>query len=402
MKLKRVCAIICCIAMVGAMAGCSTKDNTDTSSYSVDESNDTDVLEAAREDVVQYLTDGALKNEDVVMTVNGEDVQASYFLYWLASNITDYGYSDPSEMEEDDGNGQTVGDMLLDEARDSTAYNVAISQQAKKNNIELNDDEKSQLNEYLDSLDQNTLLRYSTTEDDQKSIYESYLYTMDLWNLLYGDNGTEKVTDDDLKGYMGDNEYFTVDYMYFGNSDDSEEAASKSMERAEAVYNKLKDVSEDEFENEFSELQGDSDISETDHTFYLGGEENEQFADGVTDMQIGETKIIQTDNAVYIAHRKELNTDSIKEECAYNMFNDQLAQWSDKANVKTNKNYDKIDVTSFCEKLLNLQEVITSSETEEQENEEPATNSTSENSTSESSTSESTPLSDSSADTDNN
>lgn len=402
MKLKRVCAIICCIAMVGAMAGCSTKDNTDTSSYSVDESNDTDVLEAAREDVVQYLTDGALKNEDVVMTVNGEDVQASYFLYWLASNITDYGYSDPSEMEEDDGNGQTVGDMLLDEARDSTAYNVAISQQAKINNIELNDDEKSQLNEYLDSLDQNTLLRYSTTEDDQKSIYESYLYTMDLWNLLYGDNGTEKVTDDDLKGYMGDNEYFTVDYMYFGNSDDSEEAASKSMERAEAVYNKLKDVSEDEFENEFSELQGDSDISETDHTFYLGGEENEQFADGVTDMQIGETKIIQTDNAVYIAHRKELNTDSIKEECAYNMFNDQLAQWSDKANVKTNKNYDKIDVTSFCEKLLNLQEVITSSETEEQENEEPATNSTSENSTSESSTSESTPLSDSSADTDNN
>ena len=391
MKFKKVCAIICCIAMVGSMAGCSTIDNTDTSSsYSVDDSDNTAVLEAAREDVVQYLTDGALKNEDIAMTVNGEDVQASYLLYWLASNITDYGYSDPSEMEEDDGNGQTVGDMLLDGARDSTTYNVAISQQAKKNNIELNDDEKSQLNEYLDSLDQNSLLRYSTTEDDQKSIYESYLYTMDLWNLLYGDNGTEKVTDDDLKDYMGDNEYFTVDYMYFGNSDDSDEAAAKSMERAEAVYNELKDVSEDEFENEFSELQGDSDISETDHTFYLGGGENEQFANGVSDMQIGDTKIIQTDNAVYIAHRNELNTDSIKEECAYNMFNEQLAQWSDEANVKTNKNYDKIDVTSFCEKLLNLQEVITSSETEDQESEEPATNSTS----------ESTPLPDTSAETD--
>ena len=44
---------------------------------------------------------------------------------------------------------------------------------------------------------------------------------MDLWNLLYGNNGTGKVTDDDLKDYMGDNEYLTADYMFFGNNSKS-------------------------------------------------------------------------------------------------------------------------------------------------------------------------------------
>ena len=77
MKLKRLCALICCMAVMCTTIACSDNKVKDEE-YNVDDSNTEDVIEAAKDDAVQYLTDGALKSSDTVMTVNGEDVSASY------------------------------------------------------------------------------------------------------------------------------------------------------------------------------------------------------------------------------------------------------------------------------------------------------------------------------------
>lgn len=373
MKLKRLCALICCMAVMCTTIACSDNKVKDEE-YNVDDSNTEDVIEAAKDDVVQYLTDGALKSSDTVMTVNGEDVSASYLLYWAASNISDYGYSDASAMDEDNGDGSTIGEEILNEAKDTAAYYLAIRQQAEERELALDEDQQTEVTNYMDSLDENSLLYYSTNEDDQKNIYETYLYSMELQNTLYGDEGEYTVTDDDLKTYMSDNEYLTADYMFFGNSGDSEQAAEEALQRAQEVYDTIKNVDEDEFENVFAEEQENADVSETDHTFYVGGGEDEKFASGVADLEIGETALIQSDSGVYIAHRKELNTDSIKEECAYNLFYEQLDSWSEDAKVDTNSNFDKIDITQFCEKLLTLQNAITETENAEAENAEDTTN----------------------------
>lgn len=367
MKFKRLCALLCCMAVMCTTIACSDNKVNDEE-YNVDDSNNEDVIEAAKEDVVQYLTDGALKSSDTVMTVNGEDVSASYLLYWVASNISDYGYTDASAMDEDNGDGGTIGEEIINEAKDTATYYLSIRQQAEERKLALDEDQQAEVTNYMDSLDENSLLYYSTNEDDQKNIYETYLYSMDLQNILYGDEGEYTVTDDDLKAYMGDNEYLTADYMFFGNSGDSEQAAEEALQRAQEVYDTIKNVNEDEFENVFAEEQENADVSETDHTFYVGGGEDEKFANGVADLEIGETALIQSDSGVYIAHRKELNTDSIKEECAYNLFYEQLDSWSNEAKVKTNSNFDKIDISQFCDKLLTLQNAITETENADAEN----------------------------------
>lgn len=380
MRLKKACAIICCAAAICSMTACSSGKTEDNGSYTVDDSDPSAVMDAAKEDVIQYLTNGELSSSDVVMTVNGEDVSASYLLYWIASNLTDYGYTDSAELKEENGDGETVGEGIVEEARDTATYYTTIRQKAEEKGLELDEDQQDETTKYLESMDENTLLYYATNEDDQKSIYESYLYSMDLQNLLYGDNGEETITDDDLKEYMGDKEYYTVDYMYFGKSDDDEDATAKAMERAESVYNELKGVSEKDFETKFSELKDNSDISELGHTFYRGDGEDEDLAEGLSKMEIGETGIIQTDFGVYVAHRVDLDTESIKSECAYDSFYDLLDQWSKDAKVKTNANYDKIDVVSFCDKLNSLHEAISNTEAEEIGDGLTATEDTAENS----------------------
>lgn len=374
MKLKKVCALICCMAVMCTTIACSDNKVKDEE-YNVDDSNTEEVIENAKEDVVQYLTDGALLSSDTVMTVNGADVSASYLLYWVASNISDYGYSNASAMDEDNGDDSTIGEEILNEAKNTATYYLSIRQQAEDRSLTLDDDQQEEVTNYMESLDENSLMYYSTNEDDQKNIYETYLYSMELQNTLYGDEGEYTVSDDDLKTYMGDNEYLTADYMFFGNSGDSEQAAEEALQRAQEVYDTIKNVNEDEFENVFAEEQENADVSETNHTFCVGGGEDEKFASGVADLEIGETALIQSDSGVYIAHRKELNTDSIKEECAYNLFYQQLDNWSEEAKVATSSNYDKIDIRKFCEKLLTLQNAITEKENAEDENAEETTNS---------------------------
>ena len=367
MKLKKVCALICCMAVMCTTIACSDNKVKDEE-YNVDDSNTEEVIEHAKEDVVQYLTDGALLSSDTIMTVNGADVSASYLLYWVASSISDYGYSNASAMDEDNGDDSTIGEEILNEAKNTATYYLSIRQQAEDRSLTLDDDQQEEVTNYMESLDENSLMYYSTNEDDQKNIYETYLYSMELQNTLYGDEGEYTVSDDDLKTYMGDNEYLTADYMFFGNGGDSEQAADEALQRAEKVYDTIKNVNEDDFENVFAEEQENADVSETDHTFYVGGGEDEKFASGVADLEIGETALIQSDSGVYIAHRKELNTDSIKEECAYNLFYQQLDNWSEEAKVATSSNYDKIDIRKFCEKLLTLQNAITETENAEAEN----------------------------------
>ena len=142
MRLKKACAIICCAAAICSMTACSSGKTEDNGSYTVDDSDPSAVMDAAKEDVIQYLTNGELSSSDVVMTVNGEDISASYLLYWIASNLTDYGYTDSAELKEENGDGETVGEGIVEEARDTATYYTTIRQKAKEKGLELDEDQQ--------------------------------------------------------------------------------------------------------------------------------------------------------------------------------------------------------------------------------------------------------------------
>lgn len=374
MKFKKICATLCCVAVAGSMtlAGCSSDDGAVTkadSSYEVDTEDAESVLEAAQEDVILFLTDGAVRSTDTIMTVDGEEVPATFFFYWVASNITDYGYSDSSELEEESDEGVTVGDEILTEAQTSTAYYYALRAHADEYGLELSEDETEQTAEYLESLDDYTLMYYATSADAQQRVYETYLLSLDLQSYLFGEGGEYEVTEEDLEEYMGDNEYVTVDFMYFGAGSDGD--IETAVSRAEAVLAELEEGGYDEM---FAEVQEDSDYVLEDYTFYIGGGENEDLQAAVQEMETGDTQVVESDYGVYLVHKKDLVTDSVEEECAYENFYSLLDSWGEEAETEMADIYSLVDISTFCDRLLTLQDAISEAmDAEAEEAEEAAT-----------------------------
>lgn len=374
MKFKKICAMLCCVAVAGSMmlAGCSSDDGAVTkadSSYEVDTEDAESVLEAAQEDVILFLTDGAVRSTDTIMTVDGEEVPATFFFYWVASSITDYGYSDSSELEEESDEGVTVGDEILTEAQTSSAYYYALRAHADEYGLELSEDETEQTAEYLESLDDYTLMYYATSADAQQRVYETYLLSLDLQSCLFGEGGEYEVTEEDLEEYMGDNEYVTVDFMYFGAGSDGD--IETALSRAEAVLAELEEGGYDEM---FAEVQEESDYVLEDYTFYIGGGENEDLQAAVQEMETGDTQVVESSYGVYLVHKKDLVTDTVEEECAYENFYSLLDSWGEEAETEMAGIYSLVDISTFCDRLLTLQDAISEAmEAEAEEAEEAAT-----------------------------
>ena len=313
------------------------------------------IIEEAKKDAVSYFTDGALKNNDTVITVNGKDISASYFLYWVTNSIQVSGYDDASQFDESTEDGTTIAQSIFDQAKERISYYEMIHEKANEYGVALSDEEKSELDEYKNSLDEDTLLYYGTSADDQGRIYEATLLSADLKELLFSEGGEYEVTDDALKEFIGDDQYVTIDYLYYAKS--SEDDQSDAQAASEACT-QLEEASEDEYEDIYDELANDAYYFVDDYTFCIGTSGDEYLDKAASEMEVGMTKIVDTDNGSYVVHKKELSNDDIKDQYIYTQMNELMEQWAAEAEVSESENIDKIDLKVFYENQTDLQNAI--------------------------------------------
>ena len=142
-KMKRIFAFLLSLSLVFALCACSgsgDKNNDSTNSPI------TDYVAA----VANYTkTIAGLDPDTVVFTVNGVDVTAEFYLYWLTydcyywdyMNYVTYGaYLDFNEKVSE---GYTVADYLRDDAKNFAAYYVLIDQLAEANNCGLTEEQSA-------------------------------------------------------------------------------------------------------------------------------------------------------------------------------------------------------------------------------------------------------------------
>ncbi|MGI5930842.1 peptidylprolyl isomerase [Pseudoflavonifractor sp.] len=139
--------------LIGAMAGCAETPADPTSSVSPSPS----VSATPSESPSAQFGDFDLENPDVtqvllgfpgttpVMTVDGVEVNAEEYLYWLGyatEYVGYYQFGDPTaiDWEMDTGNG-TVTEYLINNARDLAVFNQVIRNQCAERNITLTDEE---------------------------------------------------------------------------------------------------------------------------------------------------------------------------------------------------------------------------------------------------------------------
>lgn len=395
-KMKRILATLLSLSLVFALAACS-----DNGTQNSDNAQDTitDYVEA----VDTYTqTIAGLDPDTVLFTVNGTDVTAEFYLYWLTydcyywdyMNYVTYGaYLD---FEEEVSEGYTVAQYLRDDAKNFAAYYVLIDQLAEEHGCTLTEEQLSSWAEekekYFEENGQEgfekLLAQYGLHEEifDRINTY-SYVYA----NLK--DALVEDPSDVDLADYIDSNKIYSAKHILIctatkkdgkviidatgkeavdENGDEWTLSATEyndaALTRAEAILAQLQAaVGTEDFEKLFDELMKEHSEDTGLETYpdgyvFTTDEMVEEFEDGVKALEYGEMSgIVESEYGYHIILRLEPD---VKADYMTDTLDAMLEELLEDAEIVTNETFDAIDSYDVYTKYITYQGKLEPNKTE--------------------------------------
>ncbi|MCI2055919.1 MAG: peptidylprolyl isomerase [Oscillibacter sp.] len=315
-----------------------------------------------------YYDATGISPDAVLLTVDGWDVTADRYLYWLTYNcdyITNY-YKQAGKTVDwnESHSGQTLADYVKSQALSTTALYAEVESWAKKYGCEISDEDLSGIDTQWDAMvrqyggeDAYTAeLAYMGIDKASAQLISADYYLYNHLYELYSTEGSELYpAQADVDAYAQEKGYLTVDEILVSTADvaDGDTAAmAEKRERADMILGKL-NASSDPL-TYFSTLAGT--YSDDDRETYPDGF---TFAPGVGTMSdafetaaqtLEENKwsdVVESDEGFYIILRKPLDTDTVSAD----YFDNLLKTAADNADITYSDDYDSLDVADLCTKL---------------------------------------------------
>ncbi|MCD8368044.1 MAG: hypothetical protein LUC48_08510 [Clostridiales bacterium] len=182
------------------------------------------VPEEFQEDATAYLTDGVLTNDTVVLTVDGIEVPACCYMYFLCYNETYYasmytyyyGSFDVSAAYSDD---LTYADVFAEMSESYSTQYAAVQSMAEAEGVSPSEEDTADLTETLDGMNLSDMAYVGCNYSGLVATYTYSLYGEALQDYLYGEGGPEELTDEDAVDYALENGYYyNCRYILFANS----------------------------------------------------------------------------------------------------------------------------------------------------------------------------------------
>ena len=392
--------------LMGSLAGCADTPADPSASGSPSVTPTESV--APTESAAPQFGDFDLENPDVtqvllgfpgsttVMTVDGVEVNAEEYLYWLGyatEYVGYYQFGDPAAIDWDMDTGSgTVSEYLVNNARDLAVFNQVIRNQCAERNITLTDEEKTQLDQEMaaaveDSGGQDAfelaLKAVNRTEDGLRAMYEAsnFLYPT-LQNQLFPAQDAAALTAEELAQWASDKGLMQVKHILFKTVDDSgsplpDEEIAAARQKAEDTLAQLQ--ASDDMENLFDQLMNelsedgrysDGTLGAPDGYLFGEGEMVQEFEDAAKALGEHELSgIVETSYGYHILLRLPVDTEMAREAWASEQdaslseqMNTQMTTWMDEAVVETNDTFASIDPKDYYERLTAYQQQLTAVE----------------------------------------
>ena len=308
-----------------------------------------------------------MQAEDTALTVNGQEVPADLFLYWLALNCTYFQQSYGLPLD-------SYGDVVFQDSLSMTAYYILLEQKALEEGCPLTDEQRSAIQEALLADGQETYdnrkLLFDLSDETMEFIYSVADYYDNLLNAL-----TTQPTQDELNNYVYHAKHIlllTVDLegtptvqedgSYAYPSLDEETIAEKKA-LADDLLSQLRSSDNpealfDELMNEYSEDTGLE--SNPDGYTTTVGQMVAAFEDTALALNFGEiSDVVESSYGYHIILRGEVeDLDSYADQYRQSQLSGQIDQWMAESEITPVEAVENLDVASFYNRYTAWQEAM--------------------------------------------
>lgn len=353
---QRLLALLLAAGLVLSMAACGDPASDSSSAPSADPSS------TSSEEIVADLTQDLLpfaagmEASDTALTVNGQEVPADLFLYWLVLNCAYFQQNYGLPL---DG---SYGNAVLQDSLTMTAYYVIMEQKVLEEGCPLTDEQRSEIQAEMVADGQETYdnrkLLFNLTDETMEFIYSVSDYYDNLLHTL-----TSAPTQDELNQYVYQAKHIlllTVDMdgtptvqdgAYVYPSLDEETIAEKKA-LADDLLAQLRSSDDpealfDELMNEYSEDTGLE--SNPDGYTTTVGQMVPAFEETALSLEFGEiSDVVESSYGYHIILRGEVeDLDSYADQYRQSLLDARIDQWLEDAEVTPVETIENLDVANF-------------------------------------------------------
>ena len=370
---KLLCAGLSGALLIGAMAGCSTADPQPT---------------PAADDIAYQAT--GLARDTVLFTVDGRDVTADQYLYWLLTSISEAksaGYLADDEAWEETIEDQPTNDYLKNKALEISKLYAVVANHAEEQGANVTEEQRAEAEEQLEQVGAMYEQYYGlTTQEwlDQQCISrEGYLSLNDAYYQVQNiqtsmeETGELTPTDEDIQNMIDAEGIYNCKHILIAfpahddGSDVTDEEKAATKAEADALYQEITAAADpiaafDAAMNEKSDDGRDQTSGELlkpeGYTFLASGALLDgssslvsEFVTAGTALAVDEISApVATDYGYHILLRQ--NADNEDTRAAYSNYamNQMLDQWTADAKVETTEAFDKLDPKAFYDFMMNM------------------------------------------------
>ena len=375
---KRLLAMFLSGAMALSLFACNSGDANasgypdDSSSGSPDSAASGEPSPSATPEIVADLSQSALEfavglsPTDVLLTVNGDEVQASLLCYFLGQAcIQTQQYMSSFGMNLTDM-PDMAGD-LLEQGVQLSLYHTIVRQKAAELGCLPTDAQMEEVKEGLaDPQLENLIPLWDLTDEAVQFIFELNPYYENLLNAV-----THELSEEELEAYLDEQGEFYVKHILLKTTDDQEQpldeaAVAEKKQLAEDLLAQLQAAEDmpakfDELMNEYSE---DGGLATNPDGYVFNSEDSlvGGFREAALALEEGQLSgLVETDYGYHIMLRLAF-TDEMKESYQTTIRQDdleeQMNQWMEEAEVVRADALSTLDTLDYYVRLAAYQQAL--------------------------------------------
>ncbi len=315
--------------------------------------------------VMCFTLGGCVTKESWAVKIGDHSISGGMYVYQLQQQMSSYlSQNSLTESEEtweaEYSDELNVGEYIQTSTVQTLVSSVTWRAQFDRLGLSFTEEEKATIEDNIDQMIESsggeaavrkTLKEYGMDYDEfMEMVYYDTQKVLKVVNYYFGKDGLEPVSEEAVMAYFADNyarcKHVLVSTADANGSTMTGQDMADAKARAQTVYEKAKNADEAAFDKLIEEYNDDEGVAAyPDGYVFTTGEMVDEFEKASFDMEVGETRLIQSDYGFHIIRKLTLDDENVfTEEIRQKMLmslkakeiGELFAQWQEEMPCKVN------------------------------------------------------------------